>query len=311
MNMLKILSFIVLLQAEVCFAQQAIDAVIATIDSSPITLFDLSKKLKRSISLKQLSSDQEARAVLDEIISAKLIEAEAETRRLGVSDDEINQYIKEVATRNGMNQSEFEEALAKEGKTLAAYKDDIKIEILKSKLSSTYLRGSTAVTDTEIIEYAKNHGIIKAKSPKVLLRQILIDKTIRSGQAAKDLINNLKVKLEDGDDFEDLVSEFSDSPESKEGGLLGEVLLSDLDRAVFEAVSSLEEDEYSKPVENENSIRIFYLENREEPDEEEVKLDETTMEGIRKTLEQEKLQQETASFFHQKLYESHAVDKKV
>ena len=312
----KILLFFMfsLLFLELQASAEILDAVIASVDGKPITLTDLNQRLTTKHTIKEISSDAEAKAVLEEIISERLLEAEAEYRKLGVLDEEINAYIDEVAKRNALSRAEFEQALAQERKTINDYKKEVKFEIIKSKVSSAYLKSVSAVTDEEIKQYAKSHGMLEKKSGiSVKLRQILFKRSKHSADKIQELVDAVITRLDEGEDFEDLVKELSDGSQALEGGSLGEVELKDLDKAVFEAVAGLEEEEVSRPISNDDSIRIFYIEEKidNSENEEEPQLDESTKEKIRKTLETEKMQTESANFFNKKLYEDHAVEKKI
>lgn len=311
----KILLFLIstILILPVQSKAQYADAIVASVDGIPITLSDLSKKVNRKLNLKEVSTDSDAKLALDELINDKLLRVEAEQKRVGTNEEEVDSYINEVAKQNSMSKEDFIAALAKENKTLAEYKKTIETEIIKSKLASSYLKTNVAVTEEEVDQYAKANGLLLDKEPpRVKLKQILLSKTVNSPEKVALLRAEIKEKLDDGEDFSELAIQYSQSPEGLEGGDIGEIKVTDLDKQVFEAVSALNEGETSNFIENENSVRIFYLEEKIEPKEEDKpKLDEATKDNIRKTLEAEKYQTESASFFNKKLYENHAVDKKI
>ena len=107
-----------------------IDAIVGSVDDKPITLSDLNARLApRRLTLAEAGKEPEASRVLDQIILEKLLEEEAKAKRVNVTDAEVQEYLQEVMQRNGLSEGEFQAALAKEGRSVSAYKQQIKILI--------------------------------------------------------------------------------------------------------------------------------------------------------------------------------------
>lgn len=313
---LALIATSIILKQNSSFAQASrvlIDTIVASVDGKPITLSDLSKKVGRKLSIQDAQSDAVARTSLDELIHERLIKLEAESKNMAVAAEDVESYIDEVAKRNGMDRSQFEIALKDSGKTLAEYKEQIQLEILRSRLTAAYIRSAGAVTDNDIKEYAKSSGILKkASGTKVKLRQIFISSELHPGDNTEARLALVLMKLDEDESFKDIAKELSDSVDAKDGGLIGEVAFEDLDKQIFEAISALENDETSKPVRSADGIRLFHVDERIEQQQEEPQdLDSETKEQIRKTLEQEKLQSKIAAYINEELYRIHAVDKKI
>ncbi len=290
-----------------------IDTIVASVDGKPITLSDLSKKVGRKLTVQDAQSDAVARTSLDELIHERLIKLEAESKNMAVASEDVESYIDEVAKRNGMDRTQFETALKESGKTLPEYREQIQLEILRSRLTAAYIRSAGAVTDSDIKEYAKSSGIIKKPAgTKIKLRQIFISSELHPGDNVDSRLALVLTKLDEDEDFDEVAKELSDSADAKDGGLIGEVAFEDLDRQIFEAVSSLESGETSKPIKSPDGVRLFHVDERIEQKQEEVQeLDAETKEQIRKALEQEKLQSKIAAYINEELYKIHAVDKKI
>ena len=313
---LALITTSIILNQNSSFAQASrvfIDTIVASVDGKPITLSDLSKRVGRKLSIQDAQSDAVARTSLDELIHERLIKLEAESKNMAVAAEDVESYIDEVAKRNGMDRSQFEIALKESGKTLAEYKEQIQLEILRSRLTAAYIRSAGAVTDNDIKEYAKSSGILKkASGTKVKLRQIFISSELHPGDNTEARLALVLMKLDEDESFKDIAKELSDSVDAKDGGLIGEVAFEDLDKQIFEAISALENDETSKPVRSADGIRLFHVDERiEQQQEEPQELDSETKEQIRKTLEQEKLQSKIAAYINEELYRIHAVDKKI
>ena len=200
-----------------------IDAVVATVNEKPITLSQVLKRLQppRNMPLSEASHDPEVRSALDSIIMEMLVEEEADRRKVGVSDGEIQEYIVEVASRNNMTEPAFEQALAATGKTMPEYKKQVRLDILRSKLISTAVKGGVSVSDQEIDAYVSEHQEMLHSSAKLKLRQIFISTDGHSDDEAQKLMAEAQQKLSDGDSFSDVAESLSEGPEAKEGGMIG------------------------------------------------------------------------------------------
>jgi parvulin-like peptidyl-prolyl isomerase len=292
-----------------------IDSVVASVDGKPITLQDVSKKLypQREIAFKDLSNDVEARAALDALILEKLVLLEAETRKLGVSNSEIDEYINEVATRNNLTRGAFEAALAQENKKIEDYKRELKVDILKSKLTSSLLRGSVSVTEEEIDAYIKEHPQYSGNTAKLRLSQILLRLDKRSEEEAQKALQEVLDKIKAGESFANLARNISDGPEAAEGGSIGLVSEGDLTSDIFDAVFSLGVGETSKIVKTQIGLHLFRVDERiaAVADNKDSSEANPIREEVRKLIYQSKVQEKSSSFLISDLYKLHVVDKKI
>ncbi|NMC62815.1 MAG: hypothetical protein GYA55_06560 [SAR324 cluster bacterium] len=303
--------FLFLCQHHIVQSQEIfIDAVVASVDGQPITLHDLCARLKppRNLTLAQAATDSEARMLLDRIILEKLILAEGAAKKMQVSDSDIESYLDEIAARNKMSREDFQNALTKEGLTLEKYKEDVKLEIMKSRLASTFIRGSVSVTDEEVEKYL-DERIGKAKgSTQLELRQIVISSNGRSRSEAKNIATEVKTALENGENFAELAKKFSESPDRNEGGSLGVVEEKDLNAEIFDIVFPLKEGQISDIVEIGESFRIFKVEKRFGGTD---KRDERLMNEARSEIQKKKMEDKFQTYFMDDLYKQHSVDKKI
>jgi peptidyl-prolyl cis-trans isomerase SurA len=289
-----------------------LDTVVASVDEKPITLSELSARLNppRKLTVEQASSDQEARQVLDAIILEKVLEAEAQVKRVGVSDSDIEDYINEVAQRNSLSREAFEKALAEEGKSFNQYKQQVKLDILRTKLASSLTKGGVSITDKEIDDYIDEHEELHPKDNSVKLRQIVISGEGRSPEDFSARVEELKQAIEAGGNFAELAKKFSDSPEGAEGGSLGILVMDDLSGEIVEAVETLDEGEASKAVEIGPDIKFFHVEKRYSEDNDDERAESLRSE-VRNSLQQQKTEERLTGYFLTELFKNHAVEKKM
>lgn len=289
-----------------------LDAVVASVDGKPITLQDVCKRLSppRNLTLKEASLDPEANAVLDALIMEHLVTHEAEAKRISVSNDEVDEYVNEVAKRNNLSREGFEQALKQEGRDITEYKSFVKIDILKSRLSNSLMQSGVGITNEEIETYISEHPELSSSGAKVKVAHIVISDSAHGEDGSAKLAQEIHEKLSDGASFAEMARTHSDSPDAAEGGLLGIIAHKDLSSDIFEAISSLDEGEVSKPVKTAQGYQIFtVLEQFEAEDEDGEK--EKLKEEVRKILQREKLAQKMNSFFTAELMKTHSVDRKI
>lgn len=300
-----------------------IDAVVASVDEKPITLSEVQSRLPvtRKISLKELSSDQEAQQTLETIIFERILDAEATIKRASVEDSEIEEYINEVAGRNSLSRPDFESVLKREGKSLEWYKRQVRSEILKTKLASSIAKGGVSVTEQEIDEYVNTSPSFSSEGASVKLRSITVSHAGRPQEEVTTRVQAVEKALADGKSFEKVAQEFSDDPHKVEGGLLGVVAEKDLNSHIFDAILALETGKYSKPVVTEGATQFFFVEERfgsgnaerddaggsEDDSEAQQK---ARREEARKTIQKRKTEEKLSSYFGVELQKNHTVDKK-
>ncbi len=293
--------------------QLLVNAVVASVDGKPITLRDLSQRLGsgRLLTLKEASLDPEANAVLDTLIMDALVSAEAESRKISVSNPEIEQYIEEVAKRNNLSREGFEKALVQEGKTLESYKEFVRIDILKSRLASNVMQTKAAVSDQEVDAYLKEHRDLSQEGAKIKLARILISETAHGQDGTQKRLAEIAEKLHAGADFTTLARDYSDAPDGAEGGVLGILAAKDLSSDIFEAVSNLGTGETSPPVHSSQGYQIFHVVESYGASSSTNEENDKLREEIRKRLQRQKLDEKMGSYFTAELMKAHSVDRKI
>ena len=288
-----------------------IDSVVASVDGRPITLADVTDRMKtgRRLTLSEAAENAEARFVLDQIIMEKLILSEAEQKRVGVSDREVESYIDEVATRNEMSRKVFEKALKREGKDIDTYRKQIEVEILKSKIAGSMVKSGVGVTDEEIEGFIEANPSLSKSGAKIKLSQIFISFKDRSKEEATKIASDLSSRLEEGGDFASLAAEHSESPEAKEGGSLGVIPEDDLSSYIFEAVFNLEEGDISEPTSSSRGMHVFKVDERFVDDSDEA--EEELQDEVRQVIKRQKLENLMRDYFTVDVFKNHSVDKKI
>ncbi len=136
-----------------------VNAISVIINNEPITLYEIYK-----YSNKYQISTQKA---LDILIRQKLEDAEILKQNITVNNFEVENYIKKLATRNGISEFQFLQMLKNKGIKLSDYKKDVKKKIEQKKLyGRIFASKKIRITPKEIKKYyeANKNQFVRAKS---------------------------------------------------------------------------------------------------------------------------------------------------
>ncbi len=294
-------------QEEVVF----IDSVVASVNGKPITLQEVLQRMTppRTLSLKEASQDNDARDILDLIITERLIEEDTANRHIGVSSAEVDTYVEEIAKRNQLSPDQFTQALAREGKNLIQYKEQVRLDILRSKLTTQYLQNSVTVSKDEIDQYLKDNPRIAQGGIKLKLSQILITLNGKSEAQAETIIEEAKSRLAKGESFPVVAASLSEGIEGKEGGSLGILAEQDLNPEIFSALYSLAPGETSAPIKTPAGMHIFKVDERYGSEEGVVQA--SILEEVKKIIRQQKIDAKMYTYFTSELPKLYSVEKKL
>jgi peptidyl-prolyl cis-trans isomerase C len=202
--------------------------VVARVNGKEIKKDDLLKEVKGvQARMAQQGAPAEAapaglyQQVLDGMIARTLLEGDARTQGVSVTDDEVKKQLDQ--TRGQFpNPEAFKKALADEGVTEAQLQDNFKRQMMIQKYIQTKVVDASKITDADTKAfYDQNKD--KMKQPERLhLRHILVkvekDAPAADKQKAKAKAEGLMARLKKGEDFAKLATENSDDPGSKANG---------------------------------------------------------------------------------------------
>jgi len=202
----------------------------------------------------ELIKTEEAESVLRNIVMIKILEENYE-----VTDEEVNDRLDELKEQIG---EDFEDILEAQNISEDDLKSDIKISLLQEMAISE----DVEVSDDEIADYyEKMKYEIKAS-------HILVDD--------EELANEIKEKLDDGEDFEKLAKKHSTDGSADNGGDLGFFTVDNMVPEFENAAYELDVDEISDPVQSDHGYHIILLTDKKEAE------DIGTLEENKNTIKQ-------------------------
>jgi foldase protein PrsA len=227
--------------------------------------------------LQQTLLDQYGAEALDVLITNKLIELEADKQKITVSDEEVEEELATLAESYG-GETALEEAVVANGSTMDDVRDDIINYIKTEKLIEPRIE----ITDEELQTYFDENKDTFATAEQVQASHILV--------ADEATANEVKSKLDAGEDFSTLAKEYStDTTTAESGGDLGYFSSGDMVAEFEEVAFALGVNEISAPVKTEYGYHIIKVVDHQEAKEANF---EDSKEEITDTLMNDKMSTE-------------------
>jgi peptidyl-prolyl cis-trans isomerase SurA len=278
--------------------------IVATVDGEPVTAHEL-RRYGRDHGVSG-TPDQD---VLDALITDKLLEKEIKAQGINARDDEIDRYIQEIQTRNGMDEARFKEALAAQGMTWDAYRARVKAEIEKAQLVHREVRQRVNVSPEDIRRYYDAHPEEYGVEERVRVCDILfrVDRDADSADVGRTLAKAEEVRrlALDGRDFAALAKQFSEGPGADKGGEIGVFGRGEMEKALDQAAFALRPGQVSEPVRTDAGFHLLRVDERIAAGHRRL---EDVKEEIRGRLYNEQLEQRFQNWMSRDLRERHHVE---
>ncbi|HLD69073.1 MAG TPA: peptidylprolyl isomerase [Pseudomonas sp.] len=214
-------------QAEV----QPLNRVVAIVDNDVIMQSQLDLRLRevqQTIAKRGAALPPEhvlGQQVLERLIIENIQLQIGERSGIRITDEELNQAIGTIAQRNGMTPEQFRAALAQDGLSFDDARDQVRREMVISRVRQRRVAERIQVTDQEVQNFlASDMGKVQL-SQEFRLANILIPVPESSSpetiQAAERQTKELYEQLQQGADFAQLAIARSASETALEGGEMG------------------------------------------------------------------------------------------
>ncbi len=257
-----------LLAANSAESQELINRIVAVVNDGVITQVELDNQIK-AIS-KQIEKrgiplpppDVLKKQVLEQMIMDKVQLQYAKEVGLKVDDDQLNKAIDRIASDNNLSPSQFRDAVEKDGISFDDFKEQIRTEIIKSRLRQREVDSKIVVTDSEINNYLKNQEQ-QGRAEEYNLSHIFIGLPEQANaeqiQAQLRKAETALTKLKEGADFGQVAASFSDAPDALQGGSIGWKPAGQLPTAFTEMLQKMHPGEISGIIRSPNGFHIIKL----------------------------------------------------
>ena len=230
------------------------DRVVAKVNTEIITLSSIET---RAEALKQkfahnYNENQILHEALEMMIDEKLQIQQGKKMGFVVDDITVDAAIRTIEEKNSLENGQLVIMLESEGKSVETYKDNVRNQILVSKITRFELGSRVNVSKREIEKYYHDNQKEFWEPGKVRVKHILI--LIGKGASEKirkeknKQIKEILAELKEGKDFAEAAKEYSEDISASIGGDVGFVVRGQMVPEFEKAVYRLKEGEVSDVV---------------------------------------------------------------
>lgn len=236
----------------VAHASGPLNRAVAVVNGEIITSYDLNVVVAPELLRAKLDSKKPAdraaieaieREVLNRMIDEIVVVQEAERLKVVVVDADIDAEIARFREGSKVDETAFAKELQRQGFDTERFRQQVRKNLLKSRLLSNMVGRKVVVTKDEIAKYyAANQGSIpSAATPGMVRLAVLVYPPNADVKAWSSRIQSGKVS------FEQAVREISIGPMREQGGELGSIAAVDLAPVLLEHLAGLKPGQVSTP----------------------------------------------------------------
>lgn len=267
--MLKRIGFFILLLPILTVAAQPLDKVVAIVNDGVITASELDAQvrvLKEQLIAKKMQLPPEKilrKQVLQHLIDVDLQLQLAKRNDISVDSTDLNDAIAKIASNNHLTLTQLREELSKQGLSWETFRENVRKEILISRVQQKAVNSEITVTSEQVEDYLKN-AKDNDKTPQTYhLQNIVIplpeEPTTEQLNKARQKASDLLSKIKHGDDFNRLAIAESSGEFALEGGDLGERHLAELPEVFAKRVVRMSVGQVAGPIRTGNGFQLIKL----------------------------------------------------
>jgi parvulin-like peptidyl-prolyl isomerase len=237
------------------------------------------------------------REALERLIDDELILQQATELKLSISSEQVDASIEEIKKQNNIDDEQLRQALRGQGMTMAAYRADLKRQLLRFRVLNIAVGSRVNISDEEVKAYYDRH---LKDSANVQVRASHVFIAIPEGADAatvaekRDQAQKVIERAKGGEDFAKLARELSDDAATRaEGGDLGFFGKDMLPKAIEEMVFAMQPGEIRGPVRADRGFHVIKLVDRKTKD---PKPFDDVKDDIRMQLRQKDMERQTKTY---------------
>lgn len=249
-----------------------LDRIVAVVNNEVITRGDLADRTRlAAMQLKQQGTPpppHEAleRQTLERLIASRVQLQHARETGLRVDDSELDRAIQRIAQENKLTVQALRATLEKDGMPFPRFREDIRDEILLSRLREREVENRIVVTDGEIDNFINTQQSQTGRGEEYNLSHILVTVPENASperiQARLGRAEQALEQLKSGADFRQVAASFSEAPDALQGGGMGWRDAARLPSLFLDAVRTLQPGTVSSLLRSANGFHILRLNER-------------------------------------------------
>ncbi|WIY68289.1 peptidylprolyl isomerase [Aquidulcibacter paucihalophilus] len=249
-------------------AFQMSDGILATVNDSVITGFDLRQRMLLLIAMTQVQPTPENIPAIQQQALNALIDERLQTQELRsfedlvVSDEQVEQEITAMAQEVGASPQAYVDFLTQGGIRPSTLREQLRTQIGWSQLVGGRFQSRARVSRSAVA--AALRQVSEAASKKqYLIGEIYIESARVGGQqAALNGANQLVQQMVQGAPFQAVAQQFSAAPSATRGGDAGWVVEGTMQPALQQALDQLQVGQLSRPIPVDGGVYIVYMRDK-------------------------------------------------
>lgn len=198
--------------------------------------------------------------LLRDLIDQALLEERAKDDGISVETDVIKR-LDDVRQQNNLPSLEaLEKAVEAQGIAWEDYKNNIRNSLLTQEVIRRDVGSRIDIGHDEVQKYYNDHKADFVRPEQVLLAEIALNTTGKSPDeiaAIQKKADDLRQRIKNGDDFEELAKHYSEGPTAKDGGELGAYERGQLSKQLEDVVFAMNKGEVTDVIQTKTAFEIL------------------------------------------------------
>lgn len=253
---------------------EPLDKVVAVVNQNVITASELDAQtelVRQQLVARHTeipAEDVLRKQVLQHLIDVELQLQLAKRNDLVIEDAELDQTIEKIGQQNHLTIDQLREELSRQGFTWEAYRDNLRKEMLMSRIQQQAIGKEIVITPEQVEDYLKTAPQVDNAKTTFHLQNIVIplaeEPTTAQLNKAREKARDLLAKLKKGADFSQLAIAESSGEYALEGGDLGERHLAELPEVFVNHVLAMKNGQVAGPIRTGNGFQLIKLVDKTE-----------------------------------------------
>lgn len=249
---------------------ETVSRIAAVVNGDIITTYQLDQALNAQLakSEKRPSPAQVGalrKELLSRLIEEELVQQRIRALRLQVSDEEVENAVLDVQKQNKLTREQLEQAVQAQGLTFAAYRENLRKQILRYKLVGQEVRSKVDVPEREVRDYYRAHLDEYRLPPTVTLSAITFPVPEKAGAAERESIRSVAREalrlLREGNALDEVANLYRDTLGAT-GGPLGTFVEMELTPEFAAAIQGIDKGGLGSLAETGQAIVLLRVDDR-------------------------------------------------